>query len=156
MSKAWKEKECQIRREIYYPLLLFWLPIEWGVAPSHPALWVAPLSTNIGQILQDQSQLWDFETCWQEDSAGILPSSSSLPSRTESFAAKWVGRVQKSLSPNSLPRQHRGQPHVRWGCHHLSYFLETIPSEGSSPSDKALWHIWVIFRLFSLPFLLIT
>lgn len=51
--------------------------------------------------------------------------------------------------------RHRGQPHVHWGCQYLSYFLETIPSEGSSPSYKAFWHIGVTFRLFSPPFLLI-
>lgn len=60
-----------------------------------------------------------------------------------------MGRVQKSLSPYSLLRRHRGRPHVHWGCQCPSYFLETIPSEGSSPSDKALWHIRVTFRLFS-------
>lgn len=61
------------------------------------------------------------------------------------------GRAQKSLSPNSLPGQRRGWPHAHWGCQHLNYFLETIRSEGSSPADKALWHILVIFRLFFLP-----
>lgn len=66
------------------------------------------------------------------------------------------GRAQKSLSPNSLPRQRQGWPHAHWGCQHLNYFLETIPSEGSSPSDKALWHILVIFKLFSLPSLIIA
>lgn len=109
-----------------------------GCRAKPPCTLSSSTFNNIGEILQDRSQLWDFEMCWQEDSAGILPSSSSLPSRTESFAAKWVGRVQKSLSPNSLPGQYRGQPHVHWGCQHLNYFLETIPSEGSSPSDKAL------------------